>query len=147
MSNSTAAKKAPSATTARAKALGGKIAPRATALSGEEGAYLRKLKDKAERGVALTPAQRTDLRELEARRVARNAYTKMLRERGAAPKTAAPKTAQAPAPTAAKVQGSAMVLSKADMVGGLKAALLVVTDEQQKLGLQYALQLAQKLAD
>lgn len=57
---------------------------------------------------------------------------------------------QARAPLAVTVQAmagaaSAMTLSKAELIGGIKAALLIVVDESQREGLKYALQLAVKL--
>lgn len=147
---STATKSATKSTAVRAKTVAGKIAPRAQALTGEEGARLRKLKAKAERGAALTPEQRADLKDLEHKRIARNLYGKQLRERAAAAKAAA-KAPAAKAPAAPVLTARAVLrgvdagiatdtphdvvaivtsrgtegLSKSDVLGALRAAIAV----------------------
>ena len=108
-----------------------KSSPRAKALTTSD-----RLRSRQEREAA-----RVEEEKAEARRAySRARYARIRDEKKAAAAPAARKAA-------AVVAASAMTLSKTDMIGGLKAALLVVSDEQQKLGLQYALQLAQKLAD
>lgn len=158
-------------TGARAKTLSAKDGARlGVALTAEEGAYLRKLKSKAERGVALTPQQRSEMRSLDARRIARLEAARAWRNgRKAAAKKKAKAKATAPASVAketvsrlgaaietleaevAKVAATGatpaatQTLSKAELIGGIKVALTITTDEATRKGLEMALELARKL--
>ena len=61
---------------------------------------------------------------------------------------AAPVAPAVPVPAAAVTQvfaGGTITLSKAELIAGIRVALTIVTDDAQRKGLEYALQLAQKL--
>jgi hypothetical protein len=106
---------------------------------------------KTERPKTLTRADREAARIAEEKRAAHNARSRAwyAKKRAAA---AALKAAPAPAPAAAPAAAPATPvrapegsLTKVELVGALKAALLILDDEQQRFGIRYALELAQKL--
>lgn len=82
-------------------------------------------------------------REAEEKREKKRAASKRWYENKKNATTTTASTPQAATPIA---RASAPTLSKADLIGALKGALIVVSDEQQKLGLQFALKLAEKLS-
>ena len=132
------------ATSSRAKALSSADTKRPTAVAAlgtEATAYLNKLKAKVVRGTALTAAQQTDLRDLEAQRVARNAYTRWLRAKDAAPKESASASAPAsPAAPAAPAQPNYMAALEV-----LRDVAVMQGDTARAEAIELAMRLAAKI--
>lgn len=90
-------------------------------------------------------AKAAALKEKWRQHYAQKRAEKRAEKRAAAAKVTPADSVPAPAPAAPAPVESVVQLTKTELIGALKAALLNSTDETQRLGLRYALELARRL--